>query len=185
MILLNNTKTQLLRCKIYTIQHRTAFKASANTFTKIYLSKNTLNMTPSLQKSYATHRVHTPKPETNTAEGLANNPIVTLTRKNNELKIHHPEVVQQLCEKKHCEKVVCSTLCDEPLGPLTSVAMLTHSDIHGGVPFSTEDIDGNKRIQYCKANEKPHDTSKDSADIEKDKARTEQLKKIYFDSDNE
>lgn len=150
------------------------------------MTKNILEISPTicLRKTYATHQVHTPKPSSNTAEGLANNPLKTLIRKNSEVVIQHPEIAQQLCTKPKCENVACSTLCEEPLGPLKSVAMLSHSDVHGGIPLSTEDIDGDKtRIQFYKIYQNPHETSNESADPQKDVLRTQQLHKIYFGPD--
>lgn len=102
----NTNKTELLQFKIYKMQRRTFFKTSASTFRKMYVSKNVLITRPTntLKKPYATHHVHTPQPETNTVEGIANNPEIILHRKTGDIVVHHPEVVEQLCVKNIAKK---------------------------------------------------------------------------------
>lgn len=136
-------------------------------------------------REYATHRVHTPDPTTNSKEGISNNPIFTLFRKKNSIVGQHSEWAYQECKASTCAEYICSSLCDKPKSPEQSIGHFTHSDKKATGQLCNQDLEGEERPQYAHIYKQPHETTSNSRDESNDEKKTEKLHKILTNNNQQ
>jgi len=127
------------------------------------------------------------------AESYKNNPICTVNRGFGQIPVRHPEIVQQCCIIRGCNKTIYSTLCAKPIeNNAQAIAHATHGNPPGAIPFNTCDLSNNPIPENLVVYTTPHSIIEIENTIQENKtenlqktARRQVLENILRNYDNE